>query len=172
MPRTTPHKTPSRPTRRVLCALAALIAAAPAALAQPSARFLTENDPDNPEGHITIKWTADRDAAAHQLQYDTDADFSDPLVWHEGADTESFISGLENGEHYFRVRSKETDERAWGPWSATLTVVVDRQSLRLAWSLFGVGGLMFLCVAGFIGYHAVKMYGDQNAPAGGGGAAA
>jgi len=172
MPRTTPHKTPSRLTRRVLCALAAALLAAPAALAQPSARFLTENDPDNPEGHITIKWTADGGAAAHQLQYDTDADFSDPLVWHEGADTESFISGLEDGEHYFRVRSREADEEAWGPWSATLTVEVDRQSLTLAWSLFGVGSAMFLCIAAFIGRHALKMYGEEKAPAGGGGAAA
>ena len=172
MPRTTPLNAPPRPTRRVSCALAAALAAAPVTLAQPSARFITENDPDNPEGHITIKWTGGESAARHQLQYDTNADFSDPIVWHEGADTESFISGLEDGGHYFRVRSKGTDEREWGPWSATLTVEVDRQSLQLAWSLFGVGSVMFLCVAGFIGYHAVKMYGEQKAPAGGGGSAA
>jgi len=162
MPRRTPHIAPQRLPRRYFAAFAASLSLAAAVAAQPSARFETEDDPNNPEGHIIIKWTAGDDATSHQLQYDTSGDFSDPLVWHEGADNESFISGLENGAHYFRVRSRAGAEGGWGQWSRTLTVEVERQSSQLAWSLFGVGAAMFLCVAGFIGYHSVKMYGADR----------
>jgi hypothetical protein len=50
----------------------------------------------------------------------------------------SVISGLENGHYYFRVRGDGED------WSPPLEVVVVQQSLRLAFILFSIGGLVFI----------------------------
>jgi hypothetical protein len=57
---------------------------------------------------------------------------------YHGPDRASFISGLNNGTYYYRVKSEDSD------WSKTLVVEVKHHSLRLAMILFAVGGVVFL----------------------------
>ena len=71
-----------------------------------------------------------------------------------GADQTSFLSGLANGDYYFRVRAREAEVETWGPWSGSLSLVCEHHSLTLAWTLFASGGLLFMIVVIFVGVNA------------------
>ena len=91
----------------------------------------------NSYGHIRLEWSADHETT-FELQRAQTAAFTDSLTIYTGPDRASFISGLENGTYYFRVR--ETGKE----WSDIMTVLVEHQSLRLAFTLFTIGGIVFL----------------------------
>jgi hypothetical protein len=69
---------------------------------------------------------------------------------YRGPDSSSFISGLEDGDHYFRVRARDEDSKNWGPWSDPVTVPVRHHSLTLAWWLFGLGAGIFGATVAFL----------------------
>ena len=89
------------------------------------------------EGHIRLDWTA-KDAGVFELEQATDDSFSNAKTIYSGPDLASFISGLRDGMYHYRVRDKG------GAWSDQLTVEVQHQSLKLAFTLFGIGGVVFL----------------------------
>lgn len=72
---------------------------------------------------------------------------------YEGTQHSSFVSGLEDGTYYYRVRARHPDERAWGPWSAVARVEVRHHGLGLALGLMGLGALVFLTTAAFLVRH-------------------
>ena len=92
---------------------------------------------NSPEGHIRLEWAADQEST-FELQRSLTSDFNSPTVLYRGPDRASFISGLENGTYYFRIREQN------GVWSETLTVIVKHQSLLLAFMLFTIGAIVFL----------------------------
>ena len=80
---------------------------------------------------------SEKDIEGFELQQSTNKGFSDAKLIYFGPDKASFISGLENGVYYYRVRAQN------GDWSETLQVTVEHQSMKLAYTLFALGFVVF-----------------------------
>lgn len=95
------------------------------------------------EPHTTLSWSPPEPDPGLQfeLQQAPDADFTEPYTRYQGQDQASFISGLAEGEFFFRVRAvSETGEQ--GPWSETLVVEVEYVSMAYALLLFSIGAVV------------------------------
>lgn len=92
---------------------------------------------DSNDGHLKLEWDAPDDVKV-EVQKSDSKDFKNPSVLYKGIDRASFISGLENGDHFFRIREEG------GSWSPTLTIHVKHQSLQLAFILFALGAVVFI----------------------------
>lgn len=149
----------SRETRTSarIAAASALWLGAATALAQPAASFTSDLEIASDQGHTTLQWQSD---AAGSLEYQLEhasADgsggaFGSGELWYQGPAERSFVSGLEEGVHLYRVRAREMGEAAgpWGPWSSPVEITVAYQSMKLAWTLFSVGAVMFLSIVAFV----------------------
>lgn len=103
-----------------------------------AAEFRAEkNQIDSNDGHLKLEWDAP-DNIKVEVQKSESKDFENPTVIYKGIDRASFISGLENGDHFFRVKEEG------GSWSSTLTIHVKHQSLQLAFTLFTLGAVVFI----------------------------
>ena len=103
-----------------------------------AAEFRVENyHIQNDNGYYKLEWDSSPGAEV-ELQRSSSSDFNEVMVIYNGVDRASYISGLENGTYYFRVRE------LGGKWSQTLVLEVQHQSLTLAFTLFGLGGFVFL----------------------------
>ena len=100
------------------------------------------------DGHIRLEWQSET-GNTFELQQSFTRDFSHPKVIYLGPDRASFISGLQNGSYYYRVRASD------GEWSEVVIVDVQHQSLKLAFALFGIGGVVFL-VTVYVVVHGVR----------------
>jgi len=115
--------------------------------ATPIPQFQGERQVENNAGQIKLIWQiADSLLAADlhyfELQQSREASFADNRVLYKGSDLASFISGLPDGDYYFRVRT--LTESTPGQWSDTLHLKVNHQSLELAFTLFGLGAVVFI----------------------------
>ena len=110
-------------------------------IANPSnIQFSTESlMVESNSGYLQLEWNAETNAISYVLQRSTDANFNEFKTIYQGPDQATFISGLDNGTYYFRVGNES------GHWSDTLTLNVKHQSLSLAYTLFGLGFLVFAC---------------------------
>lgn len=90
------------------------------------------------DGHIKIEWDMSVAHAEVELQQATREDFSDATIVYNGPDNATFISGLEDGTYYYRIRKVD------GSWSDFVRVNVKHHSLSLALSLFVAGSIVFL----------------------------
>lgn len=77
-----------------------------------------------------------------QVQRDTDAGFPNPRNVYLGADNTSFISGMDEQTHFFRVRTVSPDGEYYSDWSPSLGLAVNYPSQTRAFALFGVGALV------------------------------
>jgi hypothetical protein len=109
------------------------------ALAAPT----LELDGDSQAGHVTVSWAAREgaDASEFQVQEATSNAFQDARDIYRGQHTASVISGLRNGDFYFRARAKTG--AGWSDWSEPAKFHVEHPSLRIAFGLFGLGALVF-----------------------------
>ena len=87
------------------------------------------------------------------LEQGRDAAFATPVARYTGRDVSSVLSGLAEGDHYFRVGSKDG-----GKWSAPVKVTVEffpRDRLVL---LLVLGGVVVLSTIGaiLVGYAKTK----------------
>ncbi len=82
-------------------------------------------------------------AFAYELERADNPHFEEPLTLYEGRDRASFQPGLAEGDYFYRVRAVD-ESGASGEWSRPLHVEVEYQSMRLAVSLFALGGVVFL----------------------------
>lgn len=89
------------------------------------------------DGYTALQWNAG-DHSTFELQQSSDPDFSNTTTIYKGPDRASFISGLNDGIYYFRIRGLS------GSWSDTLCLSVNHQSLSLALFLAGIGMVVFL----------------------------
>ncbi|MCB0664899.1 MAG: hypothetical protein KDC80_03710 [Saprospiraceae bacterium] len=115
----------------------------------PTPYFIPDKNENSETGYIQLKWIAQSDEDEtilyqYQLQQAEDSTFSSGKEIYRGNDLASFISGLSNGNYYYRVRVIDEDRKENGPWSATKLVAVKHHSLELALSLFTLGGIVFL----------------------------
>ena len=137
-------------------ALAAFVIALP-----PQAVFVDVPEGIDAVGHHTLVWgvetSGDDDAGNADVIYEVrraaGPDFADEVVIHEGPGDRAFFSGVPDGTHRHRVRARlvnGSDDAGWGPWSPPVEIVVGRQSLAFAWTLFAIGAVLFAAIAGFI----------------------
>jgi hypothetical protein len=105
------------------------------------------------EGHATLSWSLDDEPAlpgdvSFEVQQSRDAGFRNHRVLHQGPERSLFVSGLNDGSTYFRVRAIRG--AATGPWSEPLVVEVDYPGRGQVFLLLGVGCLVFLATVASI----------------------
>ena len=137
------------------CALVLWLVVANVAPALPVS-FVKTPPEINQTGDVILHWDSQTPGALHQVEHSRDAEFSDPDLWYEGASRQAFISGMDDGEHFYRVRARADETQQWGGWSEPLRLSVERQSLALAWKLFATGSVLFVSIAAFITYHSTR----------------
>ena len=125
--------------------------------ALPKTKFLNPPDASTSEGHVSLKWQADRKGVQYELQQSDNPQFTDPVRLYLGADSSSFLSGLIDGRYFFRVRARHLKDGAWGSWSTPIQLACKHHSMSLAWTLFATGGLLFLSIAVFVGVNALRL---------------
>ena len=111
-------------------------AALPEQKTSPSLTLPKENTSE--DGHIKIEWDMPVADAVVELEQAKNKDFSDAVVIYNGPDNATFVSGLEDGTYYYRIRKVN------GSWSDTISVTVNHHALSLAISLFIAGSIVFL----------------------------
>lgn len=97
--------------------------------------FVGESLQVAPSGYIQLDWSGE--AEFFWLEQAEDSLFEETKVIYRGPDKASFVSGLLDGQYYYRVKANE------GEWSNVLQVQVQHQSLNLALTLSGLGLLVF-----------------------------
>lgn len=106
-------------------------------------------DHNTRSGTVHLFWSVDTlrslpGGINFELVQAADSMFADGRVRYVGPDMATYISGLKDGEYYFRVRTVNADRSDASEWSGTVVVSVEHHSLTLALSLAGLGGLVFL----------------------------
>lgn len=111
----------------------------------------------NNAGQIKLIWSLPDSINAtekytFELQQAEDSLFNSAKLIYSGSDLASFISGLPNGDYFFRIRAQREGENEFSHWSETAILNVKHQSLKLAFTLFGLGALVFLSTVSVILY--------------------
>lgn len=120
---------------------------------QPVFDMPLENTVD--AGYLKLSWepgAAARDGHAlhFELQRSSSRDFASVKNIYRGPDRATFISGLRNGNYYYRVRSLHPESGEFSEWSELLAVKVEHHSLPFALWLFAIGALVFLLTVAVI----------------------
>lgn len=116
-------------------------------------KFENPRENTTESGYLKLSWSwipGDTDLATYEfeLQRTQDESFSTSTDIYQGQDYATFLSGLKNGDYYFRVRVD--NGTAVSNWSEPILVRVQHHSLSLAFTLFGLGALVFLLTVGII----------------------
>jgi hypothetical protein len=120
------------------------------------------------EGYFQLEWQIPsgqplNEGAQFQVEQSRQPDFQETRLRYEGRDTASFISGLGNGSFYYRVRVVRSDGTQ-GDWSDSLVVKVEHHPLSQAWTLFGIGAVVFLATVVMILAGNKKVFSSQEKP--------
>lgn len=89
------------------------------------------------EGYLVLSWDAASAPASLLLEQSTNADFSNSVRREVGEARATTLTGLEDGDYYFRLSS------ASGPLSEPVHVQVAHHSLTRAASFFFLGACLF-----------------------------
>ena len=113
-----------------------------------------ENAPEEKtqSGYIKLSWQwepeeGSRDPYTFELQQSMDEGFEAPQTIYKGPDYATFLSGLKDGKYYYRIR---VQGKSGSGWSEPVKLEVKHHSLQLAFSLFGLGALVFLITVGIV----------------------
>jgi len=99
-------------------------------------------------GYIRLEWSpSSKDDVVYELEEAPSSEFSTPQRIYEGPDLASFISGLPNGEYYYRVRAVNKSEKTSSAWSDPVHLTVKHHPVSLALTLAALGALVFLLTA-------------------------
>lgn len=143
--------------RRLALAATIALALAPGAASDPGEppvpRFAAGRSLTTSEGHATLEWSVPSGGGGEELSFELQQartpDFSDPGVRHRGPEDSFFVSGLESGRTWFRVRALADGSTA-GDWSAPLVVEVDYPHRGQVIGLLVAGCVVFLVTVGTI----------------------
>lgn len=119
----------------------------PRVIDKPAFDMPLENTID--AGNLKLSWepgttTPDDRTLHYEVQRSSRRNFASVKTIYRGPDRATFISGLRNGNYYYRVRSQDPASGEFSEWSEFLTVKVEHHSLPLAFWLFAIGALVFL----------------------------
>lgn len=130
-----------------------------------------ENPPElsTESGYVKLSWLWNPDIKSgeileFELQYSDNEFFNSPSEIYKGPDYATFLSGLKNGDYYYRVRgtAKVEGEMQLSDWSDPVLVRVKHHSLQLAFLLFGIGAVVFLLTVGIVMQGSRKTSSSQN----------
>lgn len=104
-------------------------------------------------GYVKLSWIWNAELRAggdyrFELEQDTEGSFPSPRQIYQGQDFATFLSGLKNGQYYYRIRVVAGSNIS--SWSAPIRVQVQHHSLSLAFALFGLGALVFLLTVAIV----------------------
>ena len=80
------------------------------------------------------------------MEHARSKEFTKPWVRYRGDDQSSVLTGLAEGEHFFRIKEEGEDTS----WSKVLPVQVEFVDLTLMYFLLAVGGAVSLLTVGAI----------------------
>lgn len=95
-------------------------------------------------GYFQLFWEVNADSKTYQLQESMTQDFSNVKTIYQGIDNARVISGLANGNYFYRVRELSATESGEVEWSKAVNVTVQHHNLTRAMSFFFLGLLVFL----------------------------
>ena len=99
-------------------------------------------------GFFKLSWAIEnRNDVKFRIVESRDPSFENYKVKYEGPDLATFVSGLSNGEYYYRVRAISRENGQKSGWSKTLSVTVEHHSLKLAFTLMVIGAAVFISTA-------------------------
>lgn len=94
------------------------------------------------QGIVKLEWNSSKsiedDELTFELHQSLQSDFNSYKLIYEGVDKGSFLSGLNDGQYFYRVREQG------GVWSTPVAVEVKHHPLKLALVLMGIGAFVFL----------------------------
>ena len=97
------------------------------------------------EGKCLLRWElpeSENSSFTFQVEQADESNFSNPRVRYEGPDSATYISGLPEGMHHYRVRLVSDDET--GPWSESMEIKVEFVSRQLVIILLLLGSIVFV----------------------------
>ncbi len=106
------------------------------------------------DGVAVLSWPVIQQASV-VVQKSQDPNFAQATTLYRGSDTASVITGLVDGEYYFRARSEYPDG-SFSAWSKTLSLSVEHHSLTKATLFFALGGIVFLATVLLITFGAKR----------------
>lgn len=131
----------SFPSGLIPLLLALLWLAAGEAVAQPPR--LDADTEIATAGYYSLNWKAAGRGAVFELQEAGSAGFAEGEARYIGPDTAIQLSGLSDGDYFYRVRVIEPRSEATG-WSEVVQVQVEHHPLSRALIFFTVGLIVFL----------------------------
>ena len=93
-------------------------------------------------GYFQLSWQTEA-SGQFELQQAQTADFSDAHNIYQGEDQATVISGLPDGNYFYRVRHQSESS-----WSKPVEVEVKHHPLSRAFGFFTLGAAMFLATLG------------------------
>ena len=102
------------------------------------------------EGYFHLRWNDPLPDAKNlfELEGARSEAFEESHPVYSGEETSIFVSGLRDGDYFYRVRSRYQDPSS--PWSKVQRVQVKHHSLKRAWGLFATGALAFCLILAVI----------------------
>lgn len=94
------------------------------------------------DGRVVVSWESPSVGQVH-LQQGLDRRFNAPSTLYRGNDSASVITGLVDGDYYYRGRLERPDG-TFSDWSPMVTVTVSHHSLPRAFSFFLLGLIVFV----------------------------
>ena len=149
----TPFPSRNLPPLAAACLVFALALAAPLS-SRGAVGFLDAEDGtiESPEGKHLLRWefsgAQPSPDAAFELQYSDTPEFTRPVTRYRGRDTATSITGLNEGDHHFRIRL--TDGEINGAWSAPVTIRVRYVGRGVVITLMTLGLLLFAATVGAV----------------------
>jgi hypothetical protein len=116
-----------------------------------------ENAPEvtSESGYVKLSWEWNHPSSLKnefyefELQQSKTEGFENVTTLYRGPDFATFLSGLENGKYYHRVRVLSKDGKG-SDWSNPVMVEIRHHSRQLAFTLFGLGAIVFLVTVGIV----------------------
>lgn len=133
-----------------------LALAAPALTGNGSSSHAIVND-----GKIVLDYSKEPDAVIELHQAPT-AGFSESRVRYRGADSATVLTGLAEGDYYFRIRA--VDEGGEQPWSNVVHVDVEYMDRNQLWVLLVTGFTVVALTAGAILIGSRRANAEASAP--------
>ena len=126
---------------RLLSVCLLLMAQAAAAAAPEFVLGLSPEQSSNGVARLSWQMPAPQEV---WLQQSADAQFNEPRLIYRGGDSASTLSGLPDGEYFYRLGGLVDGEQRWGE---PVRLVVEHHSMAEAWTYFAIGLVVFLATA-------------------------
>jgi hypothetical protein len=94
------------------------------------------------DGRVVVSWESPSDGQVH-IQQGLDQKFKAASTLYHGNDSASVITGLVDGDYYYRGRLERSDG-TFSDWSPTVNITVEHHSLSRALSFFLLGLVVFV----------------------------